>query len=185
MWGECGSLEGKMMLDLHFEDWVGVWVGIDAEKDERIPGSVFHTEQHRRTEWPERWDCRGASHGWLGCRNRQGIRWWRGCAFIVVAVFLPLRAAKSHWSTWTRRHWNYTDQVYRVRRVITVGMRKKEAKGRGTGQEPAAMGLGLMSQQQWSKGRKIDTGLDWWESSSAGEERNWATGWEKTRKLTD
>lgn len=36
--------------------------------------------------------------------------------------------------------------------VISGIMRKKEAKGRGTGQEPKAIGMVLMSQQQWGQG---------------------------------
>lgn len=40
------------------------------------------------------------------------------------------------------------------------GMRRKEAKGRGTGREPKAIGMGLMSHQHWGQGGKADTVLD-------------------------
>lgn len=105
------------------------------------------------------------SHGWQG--------WW-GCVLIVLLLllfvyFLPNMAAKHPWSTRPRSSWNYRDQAYCVRRVISGGMRREEAKGRGTGQEPKVIGMGLISHQQWGQGGKTDTVLDWWEVSSREE----------------
>ena len=91
----------------------------------------------------------------------------------MIFYILPLRAVKSHWCvTWSRSHCNYKDQACYVRRVTPIRKTRNEEKI----QKPAAIGLGLLSLQQWSKGGQRDTVLDRREESSTGKTREETQG---------
>ena len=52
---------------------------------------------------------------------------------------------------------------------MPIGMSRNEANGREKIQKPVAIGLGLVSLQQWSKGGQRDTVLDRGEASRTGK----------------